>query len=324
MLAPYTEAHGEPGLLALGVRSLALFDDFIAGLADATGRPFEYARTGTLEVALDGADGERLASAKRALDAIGVSSDLLDPPAMRALEPAASASAVGALLTHAHGFVGVEALIRALVHRARFAGAVFESPAESVHVEDRGTSVEVRVGERLDTADYVVVAAGSWSGRVRVKHVPVLPVRPVRGQLLHLTWAGARPPSRIVWGPRCYAVPWSDGTLLVGATVEDVGFDESATPAGVGALTAAVSELLPGSAAARFQGVRVGLRPSVADGLPVIGPIRRAPRVVMATGHYRNGVLLAPVTAEIVARYVLEGVIDPAVDATTPDRFLFA
>jgi glycine oxidase len=117
-------------------------------------------------------------------------------------------------------------------------------------------------------------------------------------------------------------VPWSTGTLLVGATVEDVGFDENPTAEGVRRLTSAVIELLPAAATARFDAVRVGLRPALPDGLPAIGPLRRAPRVVIATGHFRNGVLLAPITADIVARYVVDGIEDPAVKVTTPERFI--
>ena len=216
----------------------------------------------------------------------------------------------------------MDGLIRALVQRARSAGAVFESPVESVGIEDRGAAVDVRVADRRDSADFVVVAAGSWSGRVRVRNLPALPVRPVRGQLLHLEWTAPRSLSRIIWGPRAYAVPWSDRSLLVGATVEDAGFDEHATAAGVHDLTSAVIELLPDAAFARFDAVRVGLRPALPDALPAIGPFQRAPRVVMATGHFRNGVLLAPVTAEIVGKYVVDDVKDTAFRVTTPDRFL--
>jgi glycine oxidase len=117
-------------------------------------------------------------------------------------------------------------------------------------------------------------------------------------------------------------VPWSSGSLLVGATAEEAGFDERATTVGVRDLTSAVIGLLPDAAGARFDAVRVGLRPALPDGLPAIGPFQRAPRVVMATGHFRNGVLLAPVTGEIVARYVVDGLRDPAFEVTSPDRFM--
>src|SRR4029453_2435799 len=148
-----------------------------------------------------------------------------------------------------------------------------------------------------------------------------LPVRPVRGQLLRLHWTTGNPPARIVWSSGCDTVPWSSGAMLVGATLEEVGFDESATVEGVNALTAAVGALFPHARDARLEGVRVGLRPILPDALPAIGPIARAPRVVVATGHYRNGVLLAPLTADLVTRHLLDGAVDPAFRVTSPDRF---
>jgi glycine oxidase len=156
----------------------------------------------------------------------------------------------------------------------------------------------------------VVIAAGSWSGRVRVANVPPLPVRPIRGQLLHLRWNRGPMPTRVVWGHDCYTVPWHDGTLLVGATVEDAGFDESSTVEGVRLLTDAVGTLLPDARNAAMAEVRVGLRPASPDGLPLIGPLSMAPAVTLATGHYRNGILLAPLTAQLVASSILDGVSD--------------
>ena len=232
-----------------------------------------------------------------------------------------SSAALGALLIEPHGFVGVRSLIAALVQSARVSGATFEVPVEAVEIDPRRDGVEIRAGSSRYTADAVVVAAGTWSGRVRIAHAPRLDVRPVRGQLLHLSWTAVHAPSRVVWGPRCYTVPWSDRSLLVGATVEDVGFDEGTTVSAIHQLTAAVHELLPEARTASLQEVRVGLRPASADGLPIIGPLATTTRVIIATGHYRNGVLLAPITAAIVRDHVLEGRSDPATSWMTPDRF---
>jgi glycine oxidase len=116
-------------------------------------------------------------------------------------------------------------------------------------------------------------------------------------------------------------VPWNDGTVLVGATVEDVGFDERTTAAGVRDLLDAVCELLPLAWGATFLEARVGLRPATDDGLPVIGPLDAEPRILYATGHYRNGILLAPVTASIVAEWLIDGHADEALAALKPDRF---
>jgi glycine oxidase len=322
ILAPYTEAHGNEPMLALGTRSLAMFDAYLSRLESETGRRIEYGRTGTLEVALDASGLESLRTLKRDLDGYGALSDLLDAHSLRAVEPCVTRAALGGLLTRPHGFVGVESLMTALLERARVRGAIFESPVEVVDLEARRDVVEIRAGGSRRDADAAVIATGSWSRRVRVKNVTALPIRPVRGQLLHLQWTARERPSRVVWGPRCYAVPWSDGSLLVGATLEDVGFDEATTVSGVRDLTTAVVELLPEASVAHLGAVRVGLRPASPDGQPAIGPLDRAPRVVIATGHYRNGILLAPLTADLVARYLLDGIEDEAFRLTSPNRFL--
>jgi glycine/D-amino acid oxidase-like deaminating enzyme len=142
----------------------------------------------------------------------------------------------------------------------------------------------------------------------------------VRGQLLHLRLP--RPViSQVVWGERCYLVPWSDGSVLVGATSEEVGFDERSTAAGVHGLLEHAMELVPGLASASFEEVRVGLRPATSDELPIVGASSTMRRVFYATGHYRNGVLLAPLTALAVADLILEGRERSEFAAARPARF---
>jgi glycine oxidase len=127
--------------------------------------------------------------------------------------------------------------------------------------------------------------------------------------------------SSIVWGTRCYVVPWSDGTVLVGATLEDVGFDERATVSGVRDLVDAACDLLPGTWHAGFVEVRAGLRPGSPDMLPLIGRSVAIPGLVYAVGHYRNGVLLAPLTAALVAAVIAGDEQDPGLRAVDPQRF---
>jgi glycine oxidase ThiO len=322
MLTPYIEADGNNPLLGLCTRSLALYDEFVARLLEVSRGGIEYARTGTLEVALDEDEEARLLGTKVWLDTAGVDSEWLDGDAVRVFEPSVTPAALGGLFTPDHGLVGAESLVNALVQQAKLAGATFEFPVEIFSVEQQGTVVEVKAADRQYVADAVVIAAGSWSRRVRVASVAPLPVRPIRGQLLHLQWCEGDQPGRIVWGPHCYAVPWSDGSLLVGATSDDVGFDEGTTVAGVQSLTTGAIELLPHASGARLEAIRVGLRPQLPDGLPAIGPYTNAPRVVSATGHYRSGILLAPLTAELVVKYLLDGEHDAAFATTTPDRFV--
>ena len=322
ILAPYTEAHERTALLELGTRSLAMFEDFAAGVRERSARPLDFARSGTLEVAHDDADVSRLGASRAWLDAIGVPVEWMPASDLRTFEPAVSPSSRGALFNPAHAWVGVRSLVTGLVESAKLAGASFETPVEAVDLMPRGDAVDVRAGERRYQADAVVLAAGTWSGRVKIAGARPIPVRPVRGQLLHLQWnAGTPPPARVVWDRHCYIVPWPDGSLLAGATMEDVGFDERVTLEGVRCLAEAAAALLPAAKAGTFLAARAGLRPASPDGLPVIGPLADAPRVCAATAHYRNGVLLAPLTAQVVADWVLEGRRDAAIDVTTPSRF---
>jgi glycine oxidase len=232
------------------------------------------------------------------------------------LEAALSPRIISALLLPQHGYVRAGELTSALLAAAVRRGAALIAANVDSIATNAGLCVVKSSAGRLES-DAVVVAAGSWSGRVPPLNPPV---RPVRGQLLHLH-GEARLVSRVVWGPGCYLVPWHDGSLLVGATVEDAGFDESATVAGVSDLLKASAELLTTVPQARFDTVRVGLRPGTPDELPLIGPSSTMPGVYYATGHYRNGVLLSPLTAKLVADLVLDGRRDPDLELVRPDRF---
>lgn len=322
VLSPYIEAKPGSTLLSIGSRSLGMWDAFVAHLRSrASTLNFEYSRSGTLEVALDEADAVRLSHACEWLRTAGVAHEWMDPAAARSFAPAIAPKAAGGLLVAEHGCVSVSALVRALTSAARQSGAVCVTPVEILHVEQKRDVVAVRVGDDTHDFDHVVLAAGSWTRRVRVAGLPVFPVRPIRGQLLHLKWAEGSRPEQSIWGGRCYTVPWSDGSLLVGATVEDVGFDERSTVEGVRELMDAVVELLPGAATASLEAVRVGLRPATVDHLPLLGPLRNHPRIVVAAGHYRNGILLAPLTADIVSRLILDNDRDPVLDQLDPERF---
>ena len=193
-------------------------------------------------------------------------------------------------------------------------------PARARRISQSHGSVDVDLENGRVTARQVVVAAGAWSGQIEIDGVPGLPVRPVRGQLLELAWPGP-PLQRIAWGSRCYVVPSGPNTLLVGATVEEVGFDERATVGGVRELLDSACHLVPHASQATFTAVRVGLRPASPDEMPIIGRSGKIPGVVYATGHFRNGILLAPLTARLVADLVLDNREDPLLADTSPQRF---
>lgn len=322
ILAPYIEAEADSAFLKLTVRGLNQYDQFMAQVVADSAMAVSYHRTGTLEVATDEAEMHALRNLAARLEAQGVTLGLFDQNAVRAEEPNLADDVVGGLVVPAHGFVGVAEMTRALAAAARRHGAqVIEgSRVRRIQPVDGGDLL-VETARGPLTGNAVVLAAGSWSGRIEIAGVAAaVRVRPVRGQLLQLSWNGP-PIRRVLWSARCYLVPWDDGTLLVGATVEDAGFDERATVAGVRDLLEAACDLVPHAWTASFLGARVGLRPASGDGLPMIGGSQVVPNLMYATGHYRNGVLLAPLTAELVADAMLEGRIDPALALMSPQRF---
>ncbi|MBI3046749.1 MAG: glycine oxidase ThiO [Acidobacteria bacterium] len=317
MLAPYIEGHST-ALLQLGVRSLAEYDRFVSRVAADAQRSIEYRRTGTLQVARTDEEARALERHGRALAESGATATLLDGREVRRYEPALATNVRAALLIPPHGYVRVGALMDALVDAAVSRGVQL-SVARAQRIARVNGRVAVETAEGTLAADAVVLAAGSWSGGIPVD-AAAAPVRPVRGQLLQLRLP--RPPlSRVVWGSGGYVVPWEDGGVLVGSTVEEVGFDESVTAEGVRRLLERGERLVPALGAAVFEEARAGLRPATSDELPIIGASTTMRGVFYATGHYRNGVLLAPFTAVMVAELLLGDRERPELELVRPDRF---
>jgi glycine oxidase len=321
VLAPYIEARVDGPLLDLTVRSLDLFDKFVARVTSISGVTVNYRRTGTLDVALDQDRYRQLNATAGWLEGRGVAAQLCDGQAARAQEPHLSQDVVGGLLIPSQGFVAALELTRALGTAARRHGAQLIEHGRVKRISSAGADLIVETDRGSLTGNGAVIAAGSWSGQIEIRGVAArVPVRPVRGQLLQLAWTGP-PLKRVTWAERCYLVPWDDGTMLVGATVEDAGFEERTTTAGVRDLIEAAAEIAPHTWTAALVAARAGLRPATPDDLPVIGASAVVPNLMYATGHYRNGVLLSAITAQLVADAMLEGQIDPILAATSPQRF---
>jgi glycine oxidase len=302
ILAPQIEGH-IPALRDLAACSLAMYDDFVRRVERDSGRSIEYKRNGTLQVALDETEAAALSRDASALAAAGVEYTLLDRHAARRLEPALAGHVTAGLLVPMHGFVGALSLTEALADAARARG-VRVSTATVLGLEGDTPPARVTTENTVLESDVVVVASGSWPVPSRSLETPL--VKPIRGQLVRLHSDDAIA-SHVIWGRACYVVPWSDGSVLVGATVEDVGFDERPTAEGVRGLLTAAIDLVPSLRGAHFEEVRVGFRPKTADELPIIGRSETMPLVFYAMGHYRNGVLLAPLTASLMADLILEG-----------------
>jgi glycine oxidase len=324
MLAPVTEVHyGERPLLALNLAAAARWPGFAAEVEEAAGRPVGYTPVGTLAVARDADDNAALEDLYQYQLANGLQVERLRSRECRQLEPGLAPSIRGGVLAPGDHQVDNRALVEALLHACERAGVrlVPARVAELMFEGERVGGVVLATGERL-AAGTVVLAAGCWSGDLGGLAAEALPpVRPVKGQLLYLR-GPADPPlcSHNVRGLEVYVVPRGDGRTVVGATVEEQGFDTRVTAGAVHDLLEAAIELLPEVAELELIETVVGLRPGSPDNAPILGPA--GPEgLVVATGHYRNGILLTPVTADAIAELLDGGRVPEPIAPFGPQRF---
>jgi glycine oxidase len=323
MLAPVTEVHyGERPLLGLNLAAAARWPGFAAEVEDATGRPVGYRPAGTLAVARDTDDNAALEDLYRFQLRCGLQVERLRSRECRQLEPGLAPGIRGGVLAPGDHQVDNRALVEALLVACQRADVrVVEGRVAELAVEgDRVTGVVLGDGERL-AAGAAVLAAGCWSGGLGGVAAEVVPVRPVKGQLLYLRGPADQPLChRNVRGLEVYVVPRGDGRVVVGATVEEQGFDTRVTAGAVADLLRAALELLPDVAELELAETVVGLRPGSPDNAPMLGPA--GPEgLVVATGHYRNGILLTPVTADAIAELLATGRVPELVAPFTPGRF---
>ena len=311
MLAPVTEAEfGEEALLRLNLASRELWPAFAAELEERTGMPTGYRESGALVIAADRDDAEELRRLHVFQRSLGLEAEWLAPRDCRRLEPGLSPRIAGGIMAPHDGHADPRAVARALAAAVEAAGGELLYGAEVCEVTVRdGRAVGVATATGSVDAGRVVVAAGAWSGELGPHGGPH--VRPVKGQILELRARGGAspPPERIVRTPRCYLLARPDGRVLLGATVEEQGFDRTVTAGGVFDLLEAAREVFPEVAEFELVAARAGLRPGTPDNQPLIGE-GEVEGLVWATGHHRNGVLLAPLTARAVAD-ILEGAPEP-------------
>ncbi|MFD4527794.1 glycine oxidase ThiO [Streptomyces sp. NPDC058470] len=329
MLAAVTELHyGEQTLLGLNLASAHRYPDFVAELTEATGQDLGYRRCGTLAVALDADDRAHLRELHTLQRQSGLDSEWLSGRECRRLEPMLAPGVRGGLRVDGDHQIDPRRLAKALVTACERAGVMFcRRWAERLGVvRNRAQGVVTGDGSEL-SAGQVVLAAGSLSGRLAGVPEDVLPpVRPVKGQVLRLTVPRPYAPflSRtvraVVRGSHVYLVPRENGELVVGATNEELGWDTTVTAGGVYELLRDAHELVPGITELPLTETRAGLRPGSPDNAPLLGPTE-LDGLLLATGHYRNGVLLTPVTGDAMAHALTTGELPDVARPFTPKRF---
>jgi glycine oxidase len=324
MLTPVAEAaYAEKELFRLGRESLLAYPAFAAELTELTGEPTGFRQCGTLQVAYDSSDLAVLDELRVLQETLGVAARRLTARECRAAEPMLDPSVRGGLLAEDDGSVDPRLLTKALLAAASAAGAVFiRQGAAQIRIASVRAGGAMRAGGAVlaDGAEirarWVVLAAGWQSGAIAGLPDGIAPpVRPVKGQILRLrptpaTLAAGLPPGLlartvrgIVRGSSVYLVPRESGELVIGATQEELGPDTRVTAGGVWELLRDARTLVPGITELELAEAAAGLRPGTPDNAPVIGP-SELPGLVLATGHFRAGVLLAPATAGIVADYL--------------------
>lgn len=310
MLAPVTEAaFGEDKLLDLNLKSAGLYPGFLEELSDSTGIDLRSTAGGTLFAALDRDESEALSRLYVFQKSLGLSAEWLDGPACRELEPALHPRVRAAILAPHDLSVDPRVLLDALAAAAGNAGCEirFSSTVAAVHGHP-SAGVTLEAGERLDSRG-VVLSAGSWSGLIEGAPPEIRnALRPVKGQILRLQIPASEPRllGHVVRTEDVYMVPRTSGEIAVGATVEERGYDTTLTAGAVLDLLRHADEAVPGIRELELVEASAGLRPGTPDNAPLLGPTS-VKGVIAAAGHYRNGILLAPLTASAISGLLAKG-----------------
>ena len=315
ILAPQIESSDEI-LRALGVRARELYETLAPALVADTGIDIGLWREGAASLAFTESDAERLRDAVAHQRQAGLRSDWLEAEDVAQRFPAA-APCLGALFSPEDGAVDAPALTRALLADAKRLGVrTFTSRVNRVNtILGRATGVEIPAGKIR--AEHVVIAAGAWSPQI--DHLPRrLPIEPVRGQMAAVPWPAGMPRT-VLYYDHAYVLD-RGGEAIFGSTMEHVGFDGAVTREGIAEIVAAARRLVPGLPATPSR-TWAGLRPVTPDGLPIVGPDPDVRGLWYATGHGRNGVLLAALTGEIIASLITTGASETEIASLAPERF---
>ena len=320
MLATQSETTVAGPFFDLCLRSRSMYREFAAHLMEASGIDIEYKDEGMVFVMLHAGEAEEAARWVSWQTEAGLTLERIAASAIRDWEPAVTESATGAIFIPGDHQVENRRLMDALEVAIKRAGVQLIEGAEvsALTTELGRVTGVISNGQRLD-AGVVVVAAGTWSSPLLEPLAPRVQVTPARGQMVALRGRGC-PITRALHSRRVYIVPRRDGRILVGSTVDYAGFEKAVTVSGIGSLLSAAIELAPSLREFEIAETWSGLRPDTSDHLPVLGSVG-VDGLVVATGHFRNGILLAPVTAELIAELIVTGRSPSALKPFTSERF---
>lgn len=319
ILSPAPENSATIPLVPLGKASMALYPEFVRMVEEISGQSAGYRPKGTLQALFTGDAREELSTVIALHHGLGLKAEPLRAADARALEPSLSEYLEAAVLRPEEASVDNRALTGAVLEAARRSGVQFfpARGAESIWREGgRCAGLHLR-NEKIE-AQWTVIAAGCFSASIEGA-ADYAPVRPAKGQMVALR-ADKVKIERVLWSEKIYLVPRNDGRILAGATVEYAGFDKALTAGGIEKILAAAIELVPGLAAARVEETWAGLRPDSPDHLPILGPTD-LDGLLIATGHFRSGILLTPITARLMCEWVTKQSVCVDWERFSPMRF---
>lgn len=319
ILSPAPENAGMISVVPLGKTSLAMYPQFIETVEELSGEKTGFRTKGTIEALFSQHAREELNTIVALHHGLGLHAEALSAKEARELEPALSEEIEAAVLRPDEASVDNRLLTRAVLEGARRSGAELFSGKTVNSIWCEGDLCRgVTAGGEKFAAKHTVIAAGAFSANILGVEL-YAPVRPTKGQMVSLRCAQAQI-ERVLWSERIYLVPRNDGRILAGATVEHTGFDKTVTARGVAANLDAAIELAPALANAQIEETWAGLRPDTPDHLPIIGPTD-GQGLLVATGHFRSGVLLTPITAMLIAEMILGKSLSADCDRFSPLRF---
>jgi len=315
------EVDHQSEFFQLACASRDLYPEFAESLKEETGVDIELDPTGTLCLGFTQADEEELHRRYQWQTGEGFQVEWLTGGEARRLEPHVSANVRCALRFPRDVQVENRRLVEALVRANEELGVqlVVNTAVTALGIKDERVC-GVETSNTFVAAPVVVVAAGAWSSLIDSPSVPSIRVEPVRGQMLCFS-ADPNIARHVIYSAHGYLVPRRDGRVLAGSTAEHVGFDKRVTDDGVSAIKAMALEIVPAIADLPLLGSWAGFRPCAPDDLPVLGPCAEIGGLLYATGHYRNGILLAPITGKVIADAIVDDVMPPSLSAFSPDRF---
>ena len=323
MLAPQAEANCADEFFHLCCRSRDLYPTYAAELLEETGIDVELDQSGTLYCAFGEQDQKEIERRYQWQCDAGLAVERLSSKAARELEPGIADNVSGVLKFPLDTQVENRKLLRALISANERLGVKFCKGRSVISVRiERDQAVGVETSQGFVSARCIVLASGAWTSFIKTSNATAqISIEPVRGQMLcyEINPTLAR---HVIYSPRGYLVPRRDGRLLAGSTSEAVGFNQEVTPDGLESIRAHACEIVPEIAKLTAVDSWAGLRPRSADDLPILGKFREIEGLFFATGHYRNGILLAPLTGELIAALIADNVVSTELQAFAPDRFV--